>query len=938
MHAFSERGTHASSRLDRPDSATTGPGHRVDERSAQEPASVHEREADRVAQHVFATPGGLHPVASRIQRLAGPSPSSVSEAPAHVDLALTVSGAPLQPALRLDMEQRFGQDFSAVRVHDGAAAKRSAQAAHARAYTVGHDIVFGAGMFSPMAPDGRRLIAHELAHVVQQASRPVLQRKPDDSAGSVGPSEFDPATERQSRLATLESDIDFADPKEAADLLRVKLLFQASTPDWPDLAALDTFYDECLKIAESEQDTIAALGDPDRTEPDAFPETWSERLKQHLTMSYPMGQVRRDVDAALAQLQETGGGIPKEIFNDGLPVDFPTSLGLRDFRLASMLGMGFTWSTTPDGNLTAVPGPLAAFTARASRYLNALNEADFISLWIEYAASVAAQVLDGEFSVDPDAFEHYQKKRPNGVPPDEVKSATAEFPAALAGRIDPAEAERHVTSLAGLVTFGRSVVHGNDVAALADRFLGQADSLVAGEAPPLRQMRASRWGHEHGFYSSAIGRQWEDIKEHAAEIAGGMAKDVALFTVLEFIPVVNIITTVYLGAQLIMDVADTVGDLASADEEARDAKTAVALQRGAAHQAAALSAAARKVAEAVVMHQASKVARAGATKVKDWATKGEPAGTPSEPTRGPEDPAKVQERARQKEAEAKKKTEREAEAERKPDELTQDLPRDGKAKGGEARVTAEGHCKICHSPCRFQVDMARDVLRAVEGTRFAGYAENLAMRIRLLDDAMEASSGRGTLKAEYPTRFAAAHRKLAAEIDAAHGVFVDRVQGTRHAAAEEIQRWEAEREHGFMDDPNRFRRSPERAREGTAFHDHIEAAVVDALPAGTIFTESTVQGLFQRMGVDPNKVPAKSTGLDLYVIDRTRGVVTPVDIIGVAGGKSHVQKLHEDVARVRDAFEQVGLHMTEPIEIEYVGMTFKEAAAGVAAELRAFAR
>jgi hypothetical protein len=79
------------------------------------------------------------------------------------------------------MEQRFGCDFSKVRVHSDAAAEQSARALNAQAYTVGHDIVFGAGQFAPTTEQGRRLLAHELTHVVQQSQGDghgaIVQRK-----------------------------------------------------------------------------------------------------------------------------------------------------------------------------------------------------------------------------------------------------------------------------------------------------------------------------------------------------------------------------------------------------------------------------------------------------------------------------------------------------------------------------------------------------------------------------------------------------------------------------------------------------------------------------------------------------------------------------------------------------------------------------------------
>jgi len=66
------------------------------------------------------------------------------------------------------MEVRFGQDFSAVRVHAGPDAAVSAEALAAKAFTIGSDILFGSGEFAPETASGRALLAHELAHVVQQ--------------------------------------------------------------------------------------------------------------------------------------------------------------------------------------------------------------------------------------------------------------------------------------------------------------------------------------------------------------------------------------------------------------------------------------------------------------------------------------------------------------------------------------------------------------------------------------------------------------------------------------------------------------------------------------------------------------------------------------------------------------------------------------------------
>ncbi len=98
-------------------------------------------------------------------------------------------GGALGKSVRLDFERRFGHDFGRVRVHTGAEATESARDLSARAYTIGSDIVFGQGQYEPGTQEGRKLLAHELTHVVQQnaVGRPRVQRQPEsESAGSRG--------------------------------------------------------------------------------------------------------------------------------------------------------------------------------------------------------------------------------------------------------------------------------------------------------------------------------------------------------------------------------------------------------------------------------------------------------------------------------------------------------------------------------------------------------------------------------------------------------------------------------------------------------------------------------------------------------------------------------------------------------------------------------
>lgn len=150
------------------------------------PGDLFEQEADLVAEQVMRTPeaqlqrtcgcGGRcaecrneHDQHGHLQTQSSRAVGSQEiVAPPIAQEVLHSSGRPLATAAREIMEERFGHDFSRVRVHADDKAADAARAVHARAYTVGRDIVFGSGEYAPATAEGKRLLAHELTHVVQQ--------------------------------------------------------------------------------------------------------------------------------------------------------------------------------------------------------------------------------------------------------------------------------------------------------------------------------------------------------------------------------------------------------------------------------------------------------------------------------------------------------------------------------------------------------------------------------------------------------------------------------------------------------------------------------------------------------------------------------------------------------------------------------------------------
>jgi hypothetical protein len=179
-------------------------------RGIGEPGNAYEREADQIAEQITRSGapklerscacGGTcakcetkgsdkeeHPVQAKPI-----SSNFTGEAavPSPVRKAQLSAGQSLDHSARNFMESRFGHDFGGVRVHSDDAAALGAAAIQARAYTIGSDIFFGAGQYAPSTLHGKRLLAHELTHVLQQSGSATarVQRKALDKCDEAKPS------------------------------------------------------------------------------------------------------------------------------------------------------------------------------------------------------------------------------------------------------------------------------------------------------------------------------------------------------------------------------------------------------------------------------------------------------------------------------------------------------------------------------------------------------------------------------------------------------------------------------------------------------------------------------------------------------------------------------------------------------------------------------
>lgn len=161
-------------------SITAAPGQPVQRETPRVGSrrTPHETEADSVAAQVLRMPERRASVPSPGTHVVLPSPAVPNGLPAAVQVALQAAAAPLDAGTRSYFEPRFGCDLSSVLVHTGPEATASARAIDARAYTSGTHIVFADGEFAPQSAAGRRLLAHELVHVVQQQGGRVASPAP----------------------------------------------------------------------------------------------------------------------------------------------------------------------------------------------------------------------------------------------------------------------------------------------------------------------------------------------------------------------------------------------------------------------------------------------------------------------------------------------------------------------------------------------------------------------------------------------------------------------------------------------------------------------------------------------------------------------------------------------------------------------------------------
>ena len=338
-----------------------------------EPGDEYEQEADQVADQVmrmpepgkenYRTQAAMTPL---VQRRTTESGTGVMEAPQIVHDVLNYSGQPLDPATRAFFESRFGHDFGKVQVHSGTSAEQSARDVRAHAYTVGHNIVFGAGQFSPETNDGKRLLAHELAHVVQQTEglSPAVQRVCEPAAiGTPGGCTLAPSVFSGGSIFRFKVECDdFSSGQEAALIAYVRAQPASATFKIHGYASIDGLaaFNQNLACARALKAQvsmitggIAASRITDIVNHGPTPGPAIDRRGVAIEAITSASPAPRTGVIASQTVAVSPGGRTRTTIGVGEEVDLTFSLGST------------TWATTA-GTLIFIagnPGPLVRFTA-----------------------------------------------------------------------------------------------------------------------------------------------------------------------------------------------------------------------------------------------------------------------------------------------------------------------------------------------------------------------------------------------------------------------------------------------------------------------------------------------------------------------------------------------------------------------------------------------
>ncbi len=493
-------------------------------------------------------------------------------------------GTPLPAPMRGELEAKFGRGLGQVRVHTGTEADRMSRQFGARAFTVGPDIGFRAGAYSPNTRAGRTLLAHELTHVAQQGHAPPLANRAGPPVG------------RSARTVRRQPDDEADDPTIAAELenekdiarknsdqsdnvvlrgysTRVLLLLAAPHSPLRTEDDLNALLDKSYETANTELDTLAALGGSMDyylgVFPAGFPGIWSVKVRTALSLGTNSAGLMLEMMNALLGMITRAEGIAPAIEADGLPLPMAEVRRALDFHLRIADAAGDKSGIAHD------------FAVAAIRFMQLKFVGIFAVTWEASVDELADQVADGEVVVDyPDYQEFVDNKQQilTDLPSrarDRLAASEEELGQFETDTLSCVDAAVGLGLSSALYALLGGLLGGWKTASdLFDAQLRIADANVGQLGDGEKVWTAIRWAEAQGYFGSA-GTEFVDNL-----IANGpkLLAITAGVIIAQFIPGVNVAVDVVMFALGIRDAVKLIDALGSALSGAMNANSVGTLQ------------------------------------------------------------------------------------------------------------------------------------------------------------------------------------------------------------------------------------------------------------------------------------------------------------------------------------------------------------------------
>lgn len=474
-------------------------------------------------------------------------------------------GAPLADDVRAPLEQQLGADLSQVRVDDSPAASEAARKIHARAFTVGKQIMFSRDAFRPDTLHGLELLTHELVHVAQQArgGGAAIHRDDDDDAKTeleLARGEYD---EEEERLYDEYENEPLGLTK--AGLLRRWLLYTMAGP--PNTRDDVIAADQATADYEDEEKSIKKLG-KDNADlidlfPEAFPSTWADRLEPVMVLPFHISFAEADRDKAWTSLQSISTAMPSTLYPIGLPIpDFDEALHLKKFQVVK----------THSG----LNHPVGWVAAAGNWWLEKQFIVDTRNKWLVSAKRYVSLVRDGKAAVAHESFLKYKMYIGAIEHPDRAVESDITIDQAF-GKIpaDLQEVDTVMAKVSAWLAFLDWFIGWPPVGDDFQRGLALVDDKIAGTNRFAKLWLGQSWADRWGYSEEA----WNRIKEEFLKALPDMLKEAGLFIALQFVPGVDILVDIYTIGSAVIDFIGAAWDTADAADAVMSSKKVVDLQR-----------------------------------------------------------------------------------------------------------------------------------------------------------------------------------------------------------------------------------------------------------------------------------------------------------------------------------------------------------------------